>query len=65
MNDKLKKILAELWVKHDLLTKEYLTMENKNTSGYYLALGKADSLGETIEFIESKYPKPTNNTTEL
>lgn len=55
MDAKLKNTLSELWTKQDKLTTEYMTMENKNTSGYFLALGKADSLGEAIEFIEENH----------
>ena len=55
MDKKIKKILWELETKWDALTLEYMTMENKNTSDYFLTLGKADELGKTIDFINKQY----------
>lgn len=54
MDDKLKKIVDELTQKWEQLSKEYMEMD-KETADYFLTLGKADSLGEAIELIESNY----------
>ena len=55
MGKKTKKIIWELEAKWDALTLDYMTMENKNTSDYFLTLGKASELGEAIDFIKKQY----------
>jgi hypothetical protein len=55
MDKKTKKIIWELEAKWDALTLEYMTMENKNNSDYFLTLGKASELGEAIDFIKKQY----------
>lgn len=54
MEDILKEILQDLEDKWDTLTKKYMSMKNKYHPDYYLFLGKAASLGETIDFIKEK-----------
>lgn len=57
MDSKLEKILEALETKCDKLGKDYMTMENKKTADYFLTLGKASELGDTIDFIKEHYKK--------
>ena len=54
MDEKLKKIINDLEKRYDELNKQYMGTE-AHTSGYFLSLGKATELGETIDFIKKHY----------